>query len=282
MSYIILRRPAESYARQPFYWIAIEIIYIIPVGEECIDGSKYAAHSNDEHLKWHEIATIKQKDKPTLTHWFMALIRKIQRVYNADIVAIQCNNEKGFGNDLINTTEELGMLYEPAPAITKEQNGHIERASGVLTQRARAMRMHAHLPKNLLHGMYRMAAHILNCTPTKALGWKTPYKVTWKRKPLVAHMEPIGCCAYVYNRNLRAADKLELHTLISHLVGYQGTNIFRIWLPTKDTVIVTCNIVFEPTLFFDGINSYVSMSVIEKVIKLFEYPETLQNGNISI
>jgi hypothetical protein len=73
-----------------------------------------------------------------------------------------------------------------------------------------------------------------------------------------------------------------LHTLISHLVGYQGTNIFRIWLPTKDTVIVTCDIVFEPTLFFDGINSYVSMSVIEKVIKLFEYPETLQNGNISI
>jgi hypothetical protein len=91
-------------------------------------------------------------------------------VYNADVVAIRCDNEKGFGNDLINTTEELGMLYEPAPASTKEPNGLIERAGGVLTQRARAMRIHANLPKNLSHEMYRTAAYILNRTPTEALG----------------------------------------------------------------------------------------------------------------
>jgi hypothetical protein len=100
----------------------------------------------------------------------MALIRKIQRVYNADVVAIRSDNEKGFGNDLINTTEELGMLYEPAPAGTKEPNGLIERAGGVLTQRARAMRIHANLPKDLSHEMYRTAAYIVNCTPTEALG----------------------------------------------------------------------------------------------------------------
>jgi hypothetical protein len=50
----------------------------------------------------------------------MALIRRIQRVYNADVVAIRYDNEKKFGNDLINSTEELGMLYEPAPAHTKD------------------------------------------------------------------------------------------------------------------------------------------------------------------
>jgi hypothetical protein len=228
MTHIISRRPAKSCAQRPFYRIAIDLIYIIPVGEECIEGSKYAPHSMDEYLKWHEIATIKRKDKATLTRWFMALIRKIQRVYNADVVAIRSDNEKGFGNDLINTTEELGMLYEPAPAGTKEPNGLIERARGVLTQRARAMRIHANLPKNLSHEMYRTAAYILNRTPTEALGWKTPYEVVWGQKPLVAYMRPIGCRAYVYNRDLRAADKLESRTLIGHLVGYQGTNIFRI------------------------------------------------------
>jgi hypothetical protein len=177
MTHIISRRPSESCAQQPFYRIAIDLIYIIPVGEECTDGSKYAAHCMDEYSKWHEITTIKRKDKPTLVRWFMALIRRIQRVYNADVVAIRCDNEKGFGNDLINTTEELGMLYEPAPPGTKEPNGLIERAGGVLTQRARAMRIHAHLPKNLSHEMYRTAAYILNRTPTEALGWKTPYEV---------------------------------------------------------------------------------------------------------
>jgi hypothetical protein len=91
-------------------------------------------------------------------------------VYNANVVAIRCDNKKGFRNNLIDITEELGMLYELALPGTKEPNGLIERAGGTLTQRARAMRIHANLPKNLLHEMYRTAAYILNRTPTEALG----------------------------------------------------------------------------------------------------------------
>jgi hypothetical protein len=140
------------------------------MGEECTDGSKYAAHCMDEYLKWHEIATIKRKDKLILVCWFMALICRIQRVYNADVVAIRCDNEKGFSNNLINITEDLGILYELALPSIKELNGLIERAGRVLIQRARAMRIHAHLPKNLSHEMYYTAVYILNRTPTEALG----------------------------------------------------------------------------------------------------------------
>jgi hypothetical protein len=144
------------------------------------------------------------------------------------------------------------------------------------------MRIHANLPKNLSHEMYRTAAYILNRTPTEALGWKTPYEVVWGRKPLVTHMRPIGCRAYVYNRDLKVADKLESRVLIGHLVGYQGTNIFRIWLPTKDIVIVTRDVVFETTLFFDGMDGYASESVMKEVIELLEYPELPQDDDISI
>ncbi|KAK1914257.1 hypothetical protein P3342_007503 [Pyrenophora teres f. teres] len=281
MAHIVSRRPSKSRAQQPFYRIAIDIIYIIPVGDECIDGSKYAIHAVDEYTKWHEISTIKRKDKTTLIRWFMSLIRRIQRVYNADVVAIRCDNEAGFGNDLINMTEELGILYESAPPGTKEPNGLVERAGGVLTQRARAMRLHSQLPKDLSHEMYRTAAYILNRTPTEALGWKTPYEAVWGRKPLVAHMRPIGCRAYVYNRDLRAADKLESRTLIGHLVGYQGTNIFRIWLH-KGHYHRHSRRCFEPTLFFKGMDGYASTPVIEEVIELLEYPEVPQDDEINI
>jgi hypothetical protein len=84
----------------------------------------------------------------------------IQRVYNADVVAIRCENEKGFDNDLISTTEELRILYEPAPPGTKEPNRLIERAGGGFTQRARAMRIHANLPKDLSHEMYCTGQHL--------------------------------------------------------------------------------------------------------------------------
>jgi hypothetical protein len=75
-------------------------------------------------------------------------------------------------------------------------------------------------------------------------------------------MRPIGCRAYVYNRDLRAADKLESRTHIGHLVG---TNIFRIWLPTKDTVFVTLDLVFDPMLSFDEMDGYASTPVIEEL-----------------
>ncbi|KAF2203371.1 hypothetical protein GQ43DRAFT_447482 [Delitschia confertaspora ATCC 74209] len=116
MTRIRSRRAAESRAQRPFYPIAIDLIYIVPTGGGCIDGSKYALHSMDEDSDWHEIATFKRKDKPTLTRWLMALVGKIQHVYNAD---------------------------EPTLAGTKEPDGPIDRAGGVLTQRARAMRIHA-------------------------------------------------------------------------------------------------------------------------------------------
>ncbi|KAF1828301.1 hypothetical protein BDW02DRAFT_593318 [Decorospora gaudefroyi] len=132
------------------------------------------------------------------------------------------------------------------------------------------MRIHANLLKDLSHEMYRTTAYILNRTPTEALGWKTPYKVVWGRKPLVAHIRPIGCRAYVYNRDLRAANKLKLRTLISYLV------------PTKDIVIVTRDVVFEPTLFFNRIDGYASTLVLEEVIKLLKYLEMQQDNNISI
>ena len=245
MSHLISRHPSESQAQKPFYRIAIDLIYVIPVGEECIDESKYGLHSVDKFSKWHEIGTYRRKEESILTRWFMALIRKIQRAYSADAVAARCDNEQRFGNDLVYTIEELGMLYESAPVGTKEPNGLVERAGGLLTQRARAMRMYINLPKSLSNEMYYTAAYILNRTPTEALGWKTSYEIVWGRKPLVAHIRPIGCRAYAYNRDLKAADKLESRTLMGHLVGYQGTNIFRKWLPARDIVITTRDVVFE-------------------------------------
>jgi hypothetical protein len=47
-------------------------------------------------------------------------------------------------------------------------------------------------------------------------------------------------------------------------------------------VIVTCDVVFEPTLFFEGMDGYASTSVIEEVIELLEYLEMPQDNDISI
>jgi hypothetical protein len=177
---------------------------------------------------------------------------------------------------------DLGIRYEPRAEYTEEQNGLAERAGSLLVIRSRAMRIQAGLPKSLAYELIRTAAYVLNRTPTEALQWKTPYEMVWKTKPKVQHMRPIGCRAYVLNRSLKRADKLESRALIGYLVGYDSTNIFRIWLPTKDQVIRTRDVVFEPTKFYEGLQGYAQESVIEEVIKLLAFPEESGSDDMAI
>jgi hypothetical protein len=148
--------------------------------------------------------------------------------------------------------------------------------------RARAMRVYANLPASLSHKLVKTAAYILNRTPTEALCWKTPYEVVWGKKPSVAHMHSIGCRAYVLNRMLKRRDKLKSRALVGHLVGYGSTNIWRIWLLTKDEVIRTRNVVFEPREFYNGPGDYASKGVIEEVIELLSFAKMTPSDDINI
>jgi len=212
-------------------------------------------------------------------------IRRIQRIFNFDITAIRTDNERGFGmspNFLEELCKDLGIRYEPRAEYTDEQNGLAERAGSLLIIRARAMRIQAGLPKSLSNELIRTAAYVLNRTPTEALNWRTPYEVVWGIKPKVQHMRPIGCRAYVLNRSLKRADKLESRALTGHLVGYDSTNIFRIWLPTKDRVIRTRDVVFEPAKFYEGLQGCAPEFVIEEVIELLAFPEEFEPDNMAI
>jgi hypothetical protein len=128
----------------------------------------------------------------------------------------------------------------------------------------------------------KTAAYILNRTPTEALSWKTPYEVVWGKKLSVAHMHPISCRAYVLNRMLKRGDKLKSRVLVGHLVGYDLTNIWRIWLLTKDDVIQTRDVVFEPREFYNGPRDYASKGVIEEVIELLLFAEMIPSDDIDI
>jgi hypothetical protein len=154
---------------RPFYRIGIDLIYIVPMSERCWNGNRYALHAVDEFSKWYEISTVQKKNKPTLIRWFIALICKIQCVFNYDIIAIHTDSEREFGNDLSDLYIQLGIMLETTPPDHSEQNCLIESHNRVVTLRARAIWIEANLPKNLVNKMYKSAIYILNRTPTEAL-----------------------------------------------------------------------------------------------------------------
>jgi hypothetical protein len=104
----------------------------------------------------------------------------------------------------------------------------------------------------------------------------------WGCQPLVAHMCSVGSQAYTHNRSLKIADKTESRALIDHLVGYQRTNIFYIWLPTKDDIFVTQDMIFNTEQYYKGDEHYACESIIEEIIELLKYPPSSEDDDIEL
>jgi hypothetical protein len=92
------------------------------------------------------------------------------------------------------------------------------------------MRITSNLPLPLAPKIYVAAAYLLNRTPTQTLGWKTLFKMAYSKQPSIAHLRVYGCRAYALRQQIPRGDKLSPRALIGYLVGYDSSNIYRVWL----------------------------------------------------
>jgi hypothetical protein len=179
---------------------------------------------------------------------------------------------------LLEICRDLGIAVEPR--ATEAQNGGIERAGKLIVIQARAIRLHAGLPKEYANECAITAIYLLNCTPVEAIDWSCPYTKVKGVKPSVAHLKVIGARAYVLNEKLLRGAKLESRSLIGHLVGFDSTNIFRVWLPTIRRVIRTRDVVFLRDKLCDGQGQYAEKSHIREVAEVLDIEDTPDYSDI--
>jgi hypothetical protein len=77
---------------------------------------------------------------------------------------------------------------------------------------------------------------------------------------------------------------MESRALIGHLVGYDSTNIFRIWLPESHTVLRTRDVVFRSNTRYDGSTVYVDLRVartVKTVLDIADYEGEIEELEIS-
>ena len=97
--------------------------------------------------------------------------------------------------------------------------------------------------------------------PTEANDWKSPLMAVRDAVsiaipiPSYGHLKAYRCRAYPLTRERKAGlekkRKLKPRAYVSYLVGYDSTNIFRIWVPALQTTIRTQDVTFNENLFFD-------------------------------
>lgn len=135
------------------------------------------------------------------------------------------------------------------------QNGKIERAHRTVVEVARSLRIQSRLPATLWPEFVRTATYLLNRSPSKSLDYKTPLGrlqecLGGTSTIGLSHVKVVGCKSYAKNYNRKKGEKMESRTYVRYLVGFEASNIWRIWLPEQNRVLRTRDVVFDETQMY--------------------------------
>lgn len=221
--------------------------------------------------------------------------------YNLEIKVIHTDNEM----NRVKTQaylRDVGIAFESCAPDTHAQNGVAERFGRTIMEKARAMRLSANLPHRLWREIMGAATYLYNRTPKASLGWKSPYEafhtyvwnkegVVGPRKPLLRHLRAYGCKCFVliksrgdpnYRNKLR---KLNSKAHIGFLVGYESTNIYRVWIPHKFKVISVRDVIFNEEEVWDGNRiqfTPVDIKELDEAIEIVQVPRSEEAEDILI
>ncbi len=180
-----------------------------------------------------------------------------------------------------------------------EQNEKSERFDELLIEKARYIKKHAKLSKDLYSECYFVAAHILNKTSSSSLSWDS--SLIFMQKLLkesirneIAHFKMFNCKTFSFFKEkdaLKKNEKMKSRAFIEYLIKYDIINIFRIWNSKKDDVSDYRDVIFNETKFFDTYETidffkkeekkfYVTYRAIS--LQIFENSDEKQYDKISI
>ena len=133
---------------------------------------------------------------------------------------------------------------------------------GADTIRARAMWIGAGLPTYLWNELIKTAEYIANQTLMQKHNWKTPFEMVIEVASNLSHLRKDGCKAYALDKHIPYKQKLKKRAYIGHLMGYDSTNIIRIWIPSQQKIIRTRDAQFDKNSFYDSAKSEPDLSQI--------------------
>jgi len=93
-------------------------------------------------------------------------------------------------------------------------------------------------------------------------------------------MHVYGYKTYTLDKRVKKGDKLGPRATIGYLVGYDSTNIYRIWIPSLHKVIRTRDVTFDETSFYDPKGQdidYLLREALEDTIQTISLPEPLDD-----
>jgi len=130
-----------------------------------------------------------------------------------------------------------GIIHETTAPYSPEQNGVAERANRTIIERVKAVISEGQLDKRLWMELVQAVVYLMNRSPTKAVE-TTPYEAWHGVKPNLSHIRILGSTAHILVPKEKRT-KLDMNSHKGILVGYSGTNQYRVWDFKRNDVVVS-------------------------------------------
>ena len=291
---VINHDPPKRTSPRPFWRVHFDIFEHIT----SYNNYNYALVFKDEYTGLIFIYFLHDKSQSSVLDAVQDFAAWVRRQYDLEVQFYQSDNERALGNEWAEWISKEGAGHRTAPVYTKEPNGPAERSGGVLKFKSIAMRLAPRLPADLWPEIWGTAAYLHKRSPRQFVDennktqWKSPFEVLneWLRNhgrsvagpnnPDVDHTKAYGCKAYPLTHEVKANEerrlaKTEPRAHIGYLVGYDGTNIYRIWVPEIGQVIRTRDVKFDEQSFYnpDEDTSAVSIQQLRTHAEEIRLPE---------
>jgi hypothetical protein len=220
------------------------------------------AHFTDEFTHYSWVFSLNDHREKTLMPVFKGLINKCDRsgiAIDSMIRIIRTSQETSINKRLENWIINQEIIWDWSAKNILEQNDISKRYEALLIEKARCIREHAKLSEDLFSECYLTAEHLMNRTLNQTLNWESSLIRMQKliNQPIrfeIEHLKVYECKTYSL---LKGADvssrdsKLKSRAFVDYLVGYNSTNIFRVWNPEKEDVSEYRDVIFDESELYD-------------------------------
>jgi hypothetical protein len=294
----LIQRTSSAKAIKSFQILHFDLI----ICNKAFDDTTCIAHFIDELIFFSWVYSLINYKKKTLLSIFKNLINQYDRIkFNkrAIIRIIRIDQEIFIDKKLKDWMRTQKINWDWSTKNIFEQNEKSERFDELLIEKAKCIKEHAKLSKDLYSECYLVVAHMLNRTSTQTLSWDS--SLIFMQKLLkesirneIVHLKVFDCKAFSILKKtdaLKKNEKMKSRAFIEYLIKYDFINIFRIWNSEKDDVNDYRDVIFNETKFFDTYEAvdflkkeerqcYVTYRAIS--LQIFENSDEKQYDKISI
>ena len=304
---VVSRRAPERRSPRPF-WRVLWDLFDFPIS---YNGTQWLLVLKDEYSGKLFAFALTSKALIDVLPQIREFEAWTRRQYGLSICKFKHDNEKAVIGIKGLTQYEIwaakaGIDLELTPSNTHEPNGGAERAGQEVIVRSIVMRDAANLPEKLWPECAQAAVYLYNMSPSEAHDLRSPNEVldSWFRQyfrwyepeivtRITVDLRPDWNGIYVYGARAyplikereagkeKRAFKVMPRAHIGYLVGYVASNIYRIWVPQLDQVIVTRNVVFdESKLYSKTLEQQAGqpVAITKMVLEVIEEDETDQDA----